>query len=403
MMIVSRTQFDMRQAVNKLRLALYAVLAVLVWLLAAPQSANAFSSAAQQAIVVDLSTNTILYERNADQIMAPSSMTKIMTAYVTYRLAAMGQISLEDSVKISKKAADKPGSTMFLVEGEKVSFRNLLIGLMIVSGNDAAIAIAEGIAGSEEAFAVLMNQAAEQLGMRNTHFVNASGWPDPGHVSTARDLALLSAALIQEFPDEYKMFQRRDFKWGGVEQANRNPLLGANLGADGLKTGHTEAGGYGLAGSAKQGNRRVVMVLNGMDSKAERAKEGRRVMDWALRTFSTFALVHDNQIVEHARVWLGTRPYVPLRVSTGLTLTMRKADEHKLSAKVMYDGPIEAPIKAGDVVGELVISGPGLETQRISLQAAYDIPRVNRFVAVTRGLRDSLWGDPYGEPEGVIR
>ncbi len=402
-MMTPRTVLSFYRSALSFRALVSAVVLALALLLPLSKGALAFSSAAQQAIVVDLSTNTILYERNADEVMAPSSLTKIMTAYVTYRLAAMGQISLDDKVKISKKSADKPGSTMFLVEGESVSYRNLLIGLMIVSGNDAAIAIAEGIAGSEEAFAVLMNQAAEQLGMRNTHFVNASGWPDPGHHSTARDIALLSAALIQEFPEEYKMFQRRDFKWGGVEQANRNPLLGANLGADGLKTGHTQAGGYGLAGSAKQGNRRVVVVLNGMDSKAERAKEGRRVMDWALRTFSTFALVHDDQIVEHARVWLGTRPYVPLRVSTGLTLTMRKADEHKLSAKVMYDGPIEAPVQAGDVVGELVISGPGLDTQRISLQAAYDIPRVNRFVAVTRGLRDSLWGDPYGEPEGVIR
>ncbi len=372
-------------------------------LLAWAGSALAFSSVASQAFVVDLSTNTILYERRADEPMAPSSLTKIMTAYVTYRMASIGEISLDDKVKISKKAADKPGSTMFLVEGERVSYRDLLTGLMIVSGNDAAIAIAEGIAGSEEAFSILMNQAAEQLGMRNTHFVNASGWPDPGHVSTARDIALVSAALIQEFPDEYQMFQTRSFKWGGVEQANRNPLLDDNLGADGLKTGHTELGGYGLAGSAKQGNRRVVMVLNGMDSKVQRAKEGRRVMDWALRTFSTFAVVHDNQIVEHARVWLGTKPYVPLKVSSGLTLTIRKADEHKLSAKVMYDGPVDAPIKAGDVVGELVISGPGLETQRISLKAAYDIPRVNRFVAVTRSLRDSIWGDPLGDPAGIIR
>jgi D-alanyl-D-alanine carboxypeptidase (penicillin-binding protein 5/6) len=366
-------------------------------------SAQAFSSVASQAFVVDLSTNTILYERRADEPMAPSSMTKIMTAYVTYRMAAIGEINLNDTVKVSKKAADKPGSTMFLVEGEKVAYRDLLTGLMIVSGNDAAIAIAEGVAGSEEAFAVLMNQAAGQLGMRNTHFVNASGWPDPGHMSTARDIALVSAALIQEFPEEYKMFQRRSFKWGGVEQANRNPLLDDNLGADGLKTGHTELGGYGLAGSAKQGTRRVVMVLNGMDSKLQRAKEGRRVMDWALRTFSTFAVVHENQIVEHARVWLGTKPYVPLKVSSGLTLTIRKADEHKLTAKVMYDGPVDAPIKAGDVVGELVISGPGLDTQRISLEAAYDIPQVNRFVAVTRSLRQSIWGDPLGTPEGIIR
>ncbi len=370
---------------------------MLLSLLASVQSAQAISSAAKQAYVVDLSTGTVLFEKNANQLMAPSSMTKIMTAYVVYKLARQGRISMDDKFRVSNYAFKRGGSTMFLREGERVSVRNLVTGLMVVSGNDAAITLAEGISGSEANFAGLMNESARELGMTRTQFRNPSGWPAEGHYSTARDLAILSASLIREFPEEYKMFSRRDFKWGGVAQANRNPILGSVPGADGLKTGHTNAGGYGFAGSATDGNRRVIMVVNGMVSKAERRSESRRIMDWALRTFSTFALLRDQQVVEHAKVWMGDSPTVPLRTQNDLVMTIKKSARTNLKAKAIYKGPLEAPIKKGDIVGELVISGPGMDPYRMTLEAAHDVARINRVAAVARGLSASLFDNPFEE------
>lgn len=355
----------------------------------------AFSTSAKQAFVIDLSTGTVLLEKNADQIMAPSSMTKIMTAYVVYRLERQGRISFDDKFKVSRYASKRGGSTMFLREGERVSVRNLLIGLMILSGNDAAITLAENISGSEAAFSGLMNEAARSLGMTNTRFKNPSGWPAEGHYSTARDIALLSTALIQEFPQQYKMFARRDFKWGGVAQANRNPILGNIQGADGLKTGSTNAGGYGFSGSAKTGDRRIVMVVNGLKSKSARRSESRRIMDWAQRTFSTYALLRNNQVVEHAKVWMGQQATVPLRVQGDLTMTIKTASRANLKSKVIYKGPLEAPIKKGDIVGEIVISGPSVEPRRMTLAAAYDVKRVNRLAAVARGLTYSVFDNPF--------
>ena len=365
-------------------------------------SAYAQSTTAEQVFVYDMSTDSRLYAKNADDRMAPSSMTKIMTAYVVFDAVKNGEIQLNDKIRVSNTAYRRGGSKMFLLQNERATVLDLLKGLIIVSGNDAAITLAEGVSGSEAAFADRMNATAQALGMRNSNFVNASGWPDDNHYSTARDIAILSVRLITDHPDFYHgLFSEREMTHNAVTQYNRNKLLTANfnalpenfLAADGIKTGFTSDGGYGLAASAVDiGGRRVVTVMNGLSSKSAREVEGEALMAWAFTEFQYHEIFRPGQIVGYAPVWLGQQNTVALHTTKGLRVTLPIKAFDNLKAELIYQGPIEAPVYVDQQVGYIQIAGPGIDPIQVPVVAGESIDSVGRFEQVIQGLQYSVFG-----------
>lgn len=372
--------------------------ALLAMLLAVPLRAWAIETAGRQAIIVDYDTGAVLFEKNADEPMHPASMTKLMTVYLLFERLKSGQISLEDKLPVSEKAWRKGGSKMFVDVNSKVSISDLMRGIVVQSGNDACIVVAEGLAGSVAAFAELMNEKAKELGMTNSHFVNPSGWPDPEHLMTARDLATLAKHLIHDFPDHYEIFSEKEFTYNGIRQGNRNPLLYRDMGVDGLKTGHTEAAGYGLTASAERNGRRVILVVHGLDSVQARADESARLIEWAFREFDNYDLVKAGESVATAPVWLGESDTVPLVVKKDLvaTLPRNKRDEVQVAAR--FDGPIPAPIEAGQQVGELVITAPGMEPTETPLYAGATVEKLGFGGRIIASLAHLLFsGDASAE------
>lgn len=362
-------------------------------LLALTGAAQAITTSALQAIVLDAETGTVLFEKSADEHMAPSSMTKIMTALIVFDKLNEGTIDLDTRFKVSRKAWAKGGSKMFLHERTFVRVRDLLRGLIVQSGNDAAITLAEGIAGTEADFAMLMNQRAASIGMTTTNFVNASGWPDDNHFSTARDIAALSTYLVLNYTKYYGFFGEGSFKYKGVNQRNRNLLLGKpGLGVDGIKTGATKAGGYGISLSAVKDGRRIIVVLNGMKSKRERTTEGERMVDWALRNFDNYTLFTGGQVVDYAHVWLGEKKRVPLVVKDSFRTTMSRSARANLEARLIYNGPIPAPVTKGQRVGDIILAAPGITPIRLELIAGEEVPKLGRLGAVLTGLRHTVLG-----------
>ena len=323
------------------------------------QSAYAFDTTAKQLLIVDYDTDQILLEKNPDESMYPASMTKMMTVYILFERLKEGVISLDDRFSISEKAWKMGGSKMFLEAGKRVIVEDLLRGIIVQSGNDATIVVAEAIAGSEENFAEIMNSKAAELGMTQTNFVNASGWPNENHYTTARDLAILIKATIKNFPEYYKIYKEKTFTYSNIKQNNRNPLLYGDLDADGLKTGHTEASGYGLAASAVIGDgnakRRVIMVINGLESKKQRANESERLIGWALREWKNYQLFNKNETVLHGDVWLGDQNTVKMITDQDITILAPYTKRRKMRVRVKYNNPIAAPIKRQDKIGELLI------------------------------------------------
>ena len=365
-------------------------------------AAGARSTTATEAIVIDVVTGDTLFEKNADVQMTPSSMTKILTAYVVINEIEAGRLSLTDEFQVSRQAYNRGGSSMFLLQGQSVTVLDLLYGLIVVSGNDAAITLATGVSGSEAAFAELMNETARALGMQNSNFVNASGWPDDNHYSTARDIAILSMRMISDHPSYYNpIFSTREFIFNGVRQQNRNPLLGANfrglpdnfLVADGLKTGTTERGGHGLAGSAIDASgRRVVMVLNGMSSKDERRAESIGMMHWAFTELNNFQLFRAGQVVGYAPVWLGLEDHVPLHATQSLILTLSAASFANMEANLIYNSPLEAPVYVDQPVGHIQLTAPGIDPILVPVVAGQSVDSVGRFQQVLTGLQYSVLG-----------
>lgn len=356
-------------------------------------NAHAITTEAKQAIVVDAETGTVLYEKNARQQMAPSSMTKVMTAYVLFNALRAGQLSLDTKYTVSEKARRRGGSTMWLERGQSVSVEELLIGLIVVSGNDSAITLAEGFAGTEAEFAKIMNATAVAIGMLDSNFVNSSGWPDEGHLSTAWDLALLGQRLISDHPDFYTYFARKSYRFNDIIQYNRNPVLGDELlGVDGIKTGHTQAGGYGVMISAVREGRRVIVVLNGTTSKDSRKNEAERLTDWALRAYGNYSLFRAGQVIEHAPVWLGQESTVPLVAKYGLRMTLPRHTYDNLRAQVTYRSPIPAPVQVGDEIGTLILSGPGIDPEEIPVIAGASVDSVGRLERVSTGIRYIVFG-----------
>ncbi|MEC7172147.1 MAG: D-alanyl-D-alanine carboxypeptidase family protein [Pseudomonadota bacterium] len=353
-------------------------------------------SLAEFAFVTDFGSGKVLMEKQPDALMKPASMAKIMTVYIAFERIADGSLSLDDTFLISEKAWRKGGSKTFVEVGKEVSVRDLLYGVVVQSGNDAAIAIAEGISGTEEGFAEEMNYVARKLGMENTVFRNSTGWPHLEQHTTARDLNILATALIREFPADkypelYPMFAEKDFTYNGIKQGNRNPLVYGTQGADGLKTGHTAESGYGLVGSAHRDGQRVVMVLNGMKSMKQRSSESRRLIDLMFREFKLYRFYDKDQPVDRANVWLGTKNKIDLVLEEPLHLVMARSDRRKMKVSVNWNDPVPAPIAAGQAIGTLVLELPSGKTT-YPLLAAENVDGLGMFDRVGEALKYLIFG-----------
>jgi D-alanyl-D-alanine carboxypeptidase (penicillin-binding protein 5/6) len=371
-----------------------AAIASLALLLAVPTEAAAppFDTPAPIAYLKDLSSDAVLYDKNADQQMPPASMAKMMTVYVAFDLIKKGELKLDQVFTVRPETWKKwhgpeAGSTMFLSPGEQVSVRDLLFGIVTLSGNDACVVLAEGISGTEPAFVALMNRARDRLHMTGSNFGTSNGWPDNGvtHV-TARDLATLAEATIRDFPDLYKTFySRREFTWGktmggaDITQANRDPLLGNVEGADGLKTGHTDEAGYGFTGSAEQNGRRLVMVIAGLDSMASRREQSIALMNWGFHAWKAKPLFKQGQKVDVAPVQVGTENEIALVAPRDLAVTVPAGLGGDMKVSVAYDGPIKAPIKQGQHIADLIVRTPDTPPQMMPLVAEKDVPEAGFF------------------------
>ncbi len=346
--------------------------------------AQGIETIAKTAYIVDATTGAVLLDKDSHTRIPTASMSKIMTTAAVFEAIKAGQITLDSKLPVSEKAWRMGGSKMFVELGSQISVEDLLKGVVVQSGNDATIVLAEGIAGTEEAFVARMNQMAQAWGLKETQFRDASGMPDPGHYSTAHDLAMIAWRLISDYPEEYKYYGMTEFTWHGITQPNRNPLLGKVEGADGIKTGHTEEAGYCLIGSAQRDGRRVIMVLTGLPSWNDRVNESIRLMEWSLKNFKIAKLLQNGQSVGTAPVVYGTAKAVPLvagaDVSSTVPMTFNAKD---LSVKIRYMTPLIAPIKAGQQVGTVVVGVPGAATpQEYPLLAGADVAKKG-FIGLT--------------------
>ena len=350
-------------------------------------------SNAKQAVLIDADTGYVLYEKNADELTAPSSMSKMMTVYLIFEKLQNGTLSLTDQLEVSKAAWAKRGSRMFLEENSQVSVEDLLRGIIVQSGNDACVVIAEAFSGTEENFSEELNIKAREIGLENSNFTNSTGWPDEGHLSTARDLSIIAIKTVQNFPEYYHFYAEESFEYNGINQRNRNTLLNKPVGVDGLKTGHTEAGGYGLAASALRKNQRLIMVINGLSSNKERTAEAIKLLEWGYRNFTNFDLLKEGMAVLQAKVWLGDKKTVPLVINEDTKITIPSESRDKLQFKVEYDSPISAPIEEGTKIAELEITAPGIDSLRIPLYAGSTITSLGPLSKLLSVINYLVWGE----------
>lgn len=361
-----------------------------------------FQTPAQQAILMDFDTGAVIYEKNADSPMFPASMTKLMTSILAFDELKAGRLTLDDTFNVSETAWRKGGSKMFVKVNSDVSIEDLLRGVIIQSGNDASIVIAEGIAGSEEAFLERMTERGRQIGLEGTVFRNATGWPDPQHVTTARDLAKLARFLIREYPDFYPYYSEKEFTYGKsldgkpITQGNRNPLLYKSVGADGLKTGHTEASGYGLTASASREDRRLVLVINGLNSVRERSSESERLINWGFQVFDNYQLFKAGETVEDAKVWLGDAVTVPLVIEDDLKITIPKSARRNMKVRVIYESPVPAPIDAGTTIGRVEVTAPDIEPIVRPLKTTQSVGQLDFFGRITSAINFIIFGASAG-------
>lgn len=383
-----------------------AFLAPIALILALALPAHAFDTRAKAAFVYDMTTGTVLLEKNADTPLPPASMSKLMTLYVAFEAIRDGRLSLDEKLPVSEHAMSYGGSTMFLDTTDKVRVEDLLRGIVVLSGNDACAVIAEALSpdGTEAGFARYMTQRAAKMGMTNSVFRNSNGWPADGHVMSVRDLALLARHLIEDFPEFYPLFAETEFKFDGrapQNTQNRNPLLRMGIGADGLKTGHTQRAGYGLVGSAKQDGRRVVFVVSGLDSAAARAEEGRAIINWAFRQFVEKSLLKADTQVARASVWMGAEDSVALVPGEDVSALLPVLAGDELGAEVVYRGPVEAPVAKGDELARLVLTPEGLPEKSVPLYAAEDVAR-GGFLVRLKTVSGHLLGQMRGASEEAL-
>lgn len=360
------------------------IAAPLLALIASATTSMAFDTKASAAFVLDQTTGTVLLNKDADMPLPPASMSKLMTLYMAFEAIRRGKsdggLDLNEELPVSEHAQSYGGSSMFLRSGETVTVEDLIRGIIVLSGNDACVVIAEALSpdGTEYGFARLMTQRAEQLGMTNSTFTNSNGWPQPGHLMSMRDLATLSNHLISDFPEFYPLFAETEFAFDErvpSNRLNRNPLLTMGIGADGLKTGHTEEAGYGLTGSAKQGDRRVIFVLSGLGSNAARAQESQAIVNWAFRQFAMRPLAKKGQQFAQADVWMGSEATVGLVAADDISVLMPALATTEIAGEVIYTGPVSAPIAQGDQLAEFVFTLDGLPETRLPLVADRSVER----------------------------
>ena len=358
-------------------LAILSAIVISACTAATPQPAEAaFETPATAAWLYDVSTDTVLFEKNADVPLPPASMSKLMTLNMLFEALRDGRVTLDTTFGVSSKARQMGGSTMFLDETDRPTVESLIKGIIVQSGNDACVVVAEGLAGSEDAFARQMNARAPEIGLRDSTFANSTGWPDPTHRMSMRDLGVLATRLITEFPEYYGYFALEEYEFDGRSPSNRfnrNPVLGLGLGADGLKTGHTEEAGYGLAGSALQGDRRIVFVFSGLDSQIERRQEAEAMINWGFRQFLERDIAKAGESLAEAPVWMGSHQRVNLTAAEDITLLVPAIGQENVNMRIEYRTPLEAPIAAGDAVGELVVSAPDMPEKRIPLVSDRDV------------------------------
>ena len=361
-----------------IRILTLSILALLSSLMLTNAARAAFDTQAGSAYILDQTTGTVLFEKNANTPLPPASMSKLMTLNMSFEALRDGRVTMDTRFAVSTKAREMGGSTMFLNERDRPTVEELIQGIIVQSGNDACVVVAEGLAGTEEAFARLMNDRAKALGMNNSTFANSSGWPHPNQRMSMEDLGILASRLISEFPEYYGFFNQQEFGFDGrapQNRFNRNPLLKLGIGADGLKTGHTNEAGYGLVGSARQGDRRVVFVISGLNSERERAEEAERVVSWAFRQFVQKTVAEEGEALAEAPVWMGAERSVSLVAPEDFKLIVPALAQGDLDATVVFDGPIEAPIEAGQQLGELIVALPDMEDQRLPLVAETDVAK----------------------------
>ena len=367
-------------------------------------SSKVFSSPIVQArtgILIDYHSNEILYEMEADTQIYPASMTKIMTAIVAFDLLKKNKLSLDDKFTISENAwrlSQSGYSSMFIMINDQVSVENLLKGIIIASGNDACIALAEGIAGSESNFADMMNEKAGEIGMNSTNFTNSSGINDPDNISTVRDIALMSKYLIKNYPAYYELFAEKTFTWdrtGGdpIKQGNRNPLLYKNVGVDGVKTGYLAVEKYSLASSMKKKERRVIAVVSGFDTKNLRSSESLKLLNWGFRNTNTFEILKKDETMFELDTWLGEKNKIKVASKDDYYVTINKKDISNLTISLEYEGPIAAPVKKGKQIGNIVVSKKDEILKSVPLYAAEDLKKVNFFKSLLTSLNYLIWGD----------
>lgn len=382
------------------------LITVIVPLFILPTNTFAFETKAEAAFVFDMTTGAVLVSKNADTPLPPASMSKLMTLYVAFEAIKFGQLKLDEVLPVSKHAQDYGGSTMFLTTRDRVSVEDLLLGIIVLSGNDACAVIAEALSpdGTEKGFAELLNRRARQIGLSNSVFKNSNGWPEKGHRMSMRDLAILTERLILDFPEFYPFFSQKEFLFDGrapANKVNRNPLLGLGIGADGLKTGHTQEAGYGLVGSAKQDDRRLIFVFTGLSSAAERAYEAEAIVNWAFRQFSIKSFGKKDTRIAMAHVWNGDTSNVGLKLTKDLKVLVPVFKEKPVSFMIEYDSPIPAPIHAGQEIADLIIKAGDMEPVKIPLVAVNEVSvggYFNRILTAAKVLLRDILGDPEVKP-----
>lgn len=359
---------------------------------------NALETKARNLILVDYDTGQYLYGKDIDKMIPPASMSKLMTVYIVFSKLSDGSLSLDDTFSVSENAwrkggAASGGSTMFLSIGDKVRVEDLLKGIIIQSGNDACIVVAENLAGSEEDFAIEMNKMAEKIGLNNSHFENATGLPHPDHRMSVEDLAKLARLLISEFPQYYHLFSQKEFVYHNIRQGNRNPLLYSMPYADGLKTGHTEEAGYCLTASAKKGNRRLIGVMTGLNSNKERSEEAEKIMSWGFREFNNYNILKRGAKIANIPVWYGRQDKVSMVVDENVVRTLKRNQTNEVKVVAVYNSPIKAPIKKGQQLGILKVKIPGKDDIEVPLVAANEVKKVNWWGKIRKNFNYLLMGD----------
>jgi len=358
----------------------------------------AIDTKASEAIVYDYNTQEVIFEKEADKLTYPASMTKIMTAYVVFDRINNTSLSIDDRCTVSPKAYRMGGSRSFLEINDKVSISDLLRGIIIQSGNDASVTIAECLSGTENDFSKLMNWYANALGLKNTHFINASGWPDDNHYSTVRDLAILCYALIRDFPQLYTYFQEKEFTYNSIRQTNRNRLLREVDGADGLKTGYLKSSGWGIAASAFREDRRIIVVLNGTNSSRTRLLESEKLINWAFRETTQKTILEKGQIIKEVDIWLGSKPTINLIIGEDVITTLSFEQIKTLKSTIEYEKPISAPFKAGDHLGNMIIEISGKQNIEVPLVAEKNIDKsINPLFRLFAAIKYLIFGTSLDE------